>query len=255
MPATALLVAATLSWVVPPVHLPAVHRSAAAAVAARLPPPCAELKPFRSDANFDYFRTTSKFSISLTKPLGAVLQEVPTKTPEPAGVKIEELNEGGSAFEALKKGDKLTSVMGTDVSKSSFDDVMALLVDAPETVELGVLRTAMTRKKRAAVPPSLLTVDGQQPIEVKQGMVMRTAIQENGLEIHKGMKAKMSSCGGAGQCASCWVEVLEGIENLSEPTAAEERMRKARPESWRMACQSTLKGPVSVEVKSLEKPA
>ena len=94
----------------------------------------------------------------------------------------------------------------------------------------------------------------QQPIEVKQGMVMRTAIQENGLEIHKGMKAKMSSCGGAGQCASCWVEVTDGMENLSPPTDAEERMRKKRPESWRMACQALCNGPVSVVVKSLEKP-
>ena len=211
------------------------------------------MKPFRSDANFDYFRITREISATLTKPLGAVLEEVSTTTPEPAGVQVEELNEDGSAFETLKKGDKLTSVMGQDVTKSSFDDVMALLIDAPGEVELKLLRTSMTRKPRPKLPPTMLTVDGD-TIEVKQGVVMRTAIQAEGLEIHKGMKAKMSACGGAGQCASCWVEVLDGVDNLSAPTDAEERRRKTRPATWRMACQASLTGPVSIQVKSLEKP-
>ena len=89
---------------------------------------------------------------------------------------------------------------------------------------------------------------------VEKGVVMRTAIQANGLEIHKGMKAKMSSCGGVGQCASCWVQVLDGADNLSARTQNEQKRGASRPDTWRMACQACVEGPVSVDVKSLEKP-
>ena len=64
----------------------------------------------------------------------------------------------------------------------------------------------------------------------------------------------MSSCGCAGQCSSCWVEVLDGMDNLSPANANEDRMRKARPESWRMACQAFVNGPTEVVVRSMEKP-
>lgn len=212
----------------------AVTTLAAVVASPRVPhPPLAmadAMKPFRSDENFDYFRQIRAVEVTLTKPMGAVLEEA-----KPSGVKVEELQDGGSAAETglLKKGDRLARIMGTDVTSASFDEAMELLIDAPEEVELRVLRTVITRKPR--VFPKL-TVDGKE-LTVDRGVVMRTAIQSNGMEIHKGMKAKMSSCGGGGQCASCWVEVLEGIENLSDETAAEERMRKSRPENWRMACQ------------------
>jgi len=216
---------------------------------ARAPPLRANAQqPYRSDAKFDYFRIPRSLTVTLTKPLGAVLEDA-----APAGVKVEDLQEGGSAAETglLKKGDMLRSVMGTDVSEASFDEVMALLIDAPAEVELGVRRVVISRKPREAPTPLTLTVDGT-PVEVVKGVVMRSAIQEAGLTIHKGMKAKMSSCGGVGQCASCWVEVLDGEENLSAPTASELKRGQKKPAGYRMACQSTVNGPVSVDVKSLD---
>ena len=212
--------------------------------------PFAMATPFRSDANFDYFKVVSEKTVTLTKPLGAMLEEA-----APAGVKVQDLAEGGSAAETglLKKGDVLLSVMGADVSSASFDEVMDLLVNAPEEVELAVKRTLMTRKPRVKQPDPVLTVDGE-PFKVEHGVVMRTAIQTEGKEIHKGMKAKMSSCGGAGQCASCWVEVVDGMDNLSPPNANEQGRRGKRPESWRMACQALVNGEVEVVVKSLDKP-
>lgn len=248
MSTACVLVAAALSWATPPQQL--ITRRISAVARAPAPRAAEALKPFRSDANFDYFRSSRQMSVTLPKPLGAVLQEAPATASGPAGVKVEDLNEGGSAFDTLKKGDKLTSIMGTDVSTSDFDAVMELLIAAPEEVELNILRTVLVRKPRV---PSALTVDGE-VVQVTKGVIMRTAIQEKGLEVHKGAKAKMSQCGGAGQCASCWVEVLDGMDNLSDPSDAELRMRKQRPETWRMACQSFVNGDVSVQVKSLEKP-
>ena len=46
-------------------------------------------EPFKSDANFDYFRVSRQVSVTLTKPLGAVLEESP-----PSGVRVEELPGG-----------------------------------------------------------------------------------------------------------------------------------------------------------------
>ena len=241
-----LAVLPAISWVAG--SAPAVLLAPAVA---RSPPPRAALKPYRSDNDWDYFRLPREFAVTLTKPLGALLEES-----EGAGVRVEGLQEGGSAAEsgALKKGDRLIAVMGQDVSSASFDEVMELLIDAPAEVELGVKRIVVTRKARAVLPPSILKVDGT-PLEVKSGAVMRTSIQENGLEIHKGMKAKMSSCGGAGQCSSCWVEVTDGLENLSDKTASERKYQKKwnKPDNWRMACQALVNGPATVVVKSLDK--
>lgn len=50
----------------------------------------------------------------------------------------------------------------------------------------------------------------------------------------------MMNCGGAGNCATCLVEILEGSELLSGRTDAELKQLKKRPESWRLACQTIL---------------
>lgn len=78
--------------------------------------------PFRSDDQYDYFRRPKQVVVSLPKPLGAVLEEC-----APSGVRIQELQEGGSGLETglLKKGDRVRTVQGEDVSQSSFDAVSA----------------------------------------------------------------------------------------------------------------------------------
>jgi len=246
MIATTLVLTAAMSWMAhspPHQRLPASHTAAA-----RTLTPRAQAQPYRSDAKFDYFRLSRDLDVSLTKPLGAVLEEA-----LPAGVKVEELQEGGSAEETglLKKGDRLNSVNAQDVSTATFDEVINLLIAAPEEVSLSVTRTVISRRPRAQAAAITLTVD-RKTIEVDKGVIMRTAIQHNKMEIHKGMKAKMSSCGGVGQCSSCWVQVLEGGDNLSDPTETELKRGQKKPAGYRMACQSSVNGPVSVEVKSLD---
>ena len=197
--------------------------------------------PFKSDAQYDYFRKIRQISVTLAKPLGAVLEECP-----PAGVRVEELQDGGSAAETglLKKGDRIRSVQGVDVSQADFDEVMELLVGAPAEVELGVGRVVVTRRPRIA---PTLTVDGS-PVEVESGVIMRTAITANGFELYRGLMAKAQQCGGGGQCNLCWVDVVDGADKLSPKTDAERKRGKKKPESFRMACQALINGPVSVRI-------
>jgi adenylate cyclase len=57
-----------------------------------------------------------------------------------------------------------------------------------------------------------------------------------------------NSCGGVGICTSCKVRVIDGAENLTEPTAREIRVGTARGfiPGERMACQAVLRGDCSV---------
>ena len=106
LPSLGLLVASALSYA--PSSL--LHR---ATTTARTPFIIAQQQPYRSDDKWDYFRLLRKVEVTLTKPLGAVLEE----TGQTAGtVKVDDLAEGGSALETglLKKGDVLLTVMGED---------------------------------------------------------------------------------------------------------------------------------------------
>ena len=60
-------------------------------------------------------------------------------------------------------------------------------------------------------------------------------------------------CGGHGQCGTCRVEVVEGIQNLTPVTEAETRLLgDLLSQSWRLACQSSPKGRVVVKVPPIE---
>ena len=82
-------------------------------------------RPFRSDEEFDYFRRPKQVTVTLSKPLGIVLEPC-----APSGVRVEDLQDDGSAAATglLKKGDRLRSIQGEDVSKSDFDSVRAPVI-------------------------------------------------------------------------------------------------------------------------------
>lgn len=80
------------------------------------------------------------------------------------------------------------------------------------------------------------------------GANLRLKAIENGVDIYK-FFGKLTNCGGAGQCGTCIVEIVEGIENLSTPTDVENRMLKKKPANYRLACQTLVNGPVSVVTK------
>ena len=85
-------------------------------------------------------------------------------------------------------------------------------------------------------------------IEASIGSNLRFKAQENNIDLYTFM-GKLTQCGGYGQCGTCVVDIIEGIENLSPRTAVEEKMLRKRPSSCRLACQTTVQGPISVETK------
>ena len=80
------------------------------------------------------------------------------------------------------------------------------------------------------------------------GANLRLQAMQNGIDIYK-LIGKMTNCGGAGQCGTCIVEIVEGMENLSPRTDVENKKFKKKPDNYRLACQTLVNGPVSVVTK------
>jgi len=83
---------------------------------------------------------------------------------------------------------------------------------------------------------------------VAQGANLRQKALENKIDIYT-LKGKLTNCGGYGQCGTCVVEIVEGIENLSPRTDFEQKVLRKKPESFRLACQTLVNGPISVKTK------
>ncbi len=80
------------------------------------------------------------------------------------------------------------------------------------------------------------------------GANLREKALQNQIDIYT-LKGKLTNCGGYGQCGTCIVEIVEGMENLSPRTDFEERKLKRKPESYRLACQTLVNGPITVKTK------
>ncbi len=80
------------------------------------------------------------------------------------------------------------------------------------------------------------------------GANLREKALQNRVDIYT-LKGKLTNCGGNGQCATCVVEIVEGMENLSPKTDFEKRKLKKKPESYRLACQTLVNGSVKVKTK------
>jgi len=91
-------------------------------------------------------------------------------------------------------------------------------------------------------------VNEDRQVIAADGANLRQKALEQGINIYK-LVGKMMNCGGYGQCGTCIVEIVEGMENLSPRTEAERRKLRKKPESYRLACQTLVHGPVSVKTK------
>ncbi|NEO28230.1 MAG: (2Fe-2S)-binding protein [Kamptonema sp. SIO4C4] len=94
-----------------------------------------------------------------------------------------------------------------------------------------------------------ITKNGEtQDVVAADGANMREKALQNGVDLYT-LRGKLTNCGGYGQCGTCVVEVIEGMENLSERTQFEERKLKKKPASYRLSCQTLVNGPVKVRTK------
>jgi ferredoxin len=80
------------------------------------------------------------------------------------------------------------------------------------------------------------------------GANLREKAIQNQIDIYT-LRGKLTNCGGYGQCATCVVEIIEGIENLSPRTDFEEKKLRKKPDSYRLACQSVVNGDITVKTK------
>ncbi len=69
-------------------------------------------------------------------------------------------------------------------------------------------------------------VNENREVVVAEGSNLRLKALENQVDLYK-MVAKLLNCGGNGQCGTCVVEIIEGAENLSPRTEAENRKLSA----------------------------
>jgi ferredoxin len=87
-----------------------------------------------------------------------------------------------------------------------------------------------------------------QEVIAANGANLREKALQNGIDLYT-LKGKLMNCGGYGQCGTCIVEIVEGMENLSEPTDFEQRKLKKKPSNYRLACQTLVNGAVTVKTK------
>lgn len=99
---------------------------------------------------------------------------------------------------------------------------------------------------------SIKFVDEGTEVVAANGANLRLKALENSVDIYT-FTGKLMNCGGYGQCGTCIVEVLEGMDNLSSKTEVENSKLKKYPDTYRLACQTTVNGPVSIRTKPQKK--
>ncbi|MBW4575616.1 MAG: (2Fe-2S)-binding protein [Aphanothece sp. CMT-3BRIN-NPC111] len=91
-------------------------------------------------------------------------------------------------------------------------------------------------------------VNENQEVIVANGANLREKALQNGIQLYT-FRGKLMNCGGYGQCGTCIVEIVQGMENLSPRTDVENKKLKKKPETYRLACQTLVNGAVSVKTK------
>lgn len=95
---------------------------------------------------------------------------------------------------------------------------------------------------------SINFVKENKEVIVAEGANLRLKALENDIDLYK-LKGKLMNCGGYGQCGTCVVEVVTGMDNLSSRTEVENRKLKKKSQTFRLACQTLVEGPVSIKTK------
>jgi ferredoxin len=129
-------------------------------------------------------------------------------------------------------------------------------VDPPNTSESS--STPLPRNEESifqatapAAAPQTFTVrypDRNMEAPVQEGEALRDAIRAHGVPLYTFIN-NLRNCNGGGQCGTCFVEVLEGMDNLSPRTIAEQRLLKRRPENYRLSCQALIYGDVAIRTQ------
>ena len=114
--------------------------------------------------------------------------------------------------------------------------------------------------------PVITFINEDKEIEVPEGANLRKEAMQAGINTHQGFNGlgaglnQLLNCHGLGQCGTCRVRIVKGMENAS-PMGALEKLRFYNPipdplpcmayigneDSMRLACQLTVHGDMEVE--------
>lgn len=94
----------------------------------------------------------------------------------------------------------------------------------------------------------LFVNEDQEIIDVAEEDNLRSVALDHDIDIYT-LKGKLMNCGGYGQCGTCIIEVVDGMENLSPRTPAENAKLKRKPETYRLACQTLVLGAATIKTK------
>jgi ferredoxin len=192
-------------------------------------------------------------AVELEKPLGIVLEEV--QEGEAEGVFVMDLAESGSAaaspFKDQLRGLTIATVMGIDVTKMIFDDVMDKIINAPSPVALEFVLPESSSNE----PPELeigtaviITVaeDGKpdRALQAKVGDNLRQVLLQNNVEVYKGMKQKLGNCGGGGQCTFCAFDFVESASWVPRSDYEDQKLKKSP--NARLTCLNNIQGPATI---------
>ena len=189
----------------------------------------------------------SFIEVSITKPLGLVLEEVvPDKN---YGVYVGNCKPDGNAYATGKiyKGLLLINVNGVDVKLNDFDSIMNLLVDHPSDKPLNLV---FVDPKSVMKGPATLNVKLENGkiarIDTLKGLNLRSTLQSAGIEIY-GMKGKLTNCGGGGVCGTCAVEVI--AKEWEERPDFESRSLKKYSPLARLSCNTIIEGDAEIIIQ------
>lgn len=197
--------------------------------------------------NAQKFDPDSIVTVRAKKPLGATLVE--NEEGGKLGVCIDEINEGSlKESGVVRKGLYLLTINEKDVRYEDFDTIIDTIVDAPEDQPL---KLEFIDPRTVQRGPAILTVDTpdglQREIAALKGQMLRTVLQENGVEVYAG-KAKWTNCGGAGNCGTCAVEVTDNEFWEARPRFEALRLKKYG-ENARLSCNTVIEGDCTVKVQ------
>ncbi len=91
-------------------------------------------------------------------------------------------------------------------------------------------------------------VNENQEVIAADGANLRIKALENRIDLYT-LTGKMMNCGGYGQCGTCQVEIVDGMDNVSPRTEVEQKILRKKPDTYRLACQTIVNGPITVRTK------
>ena len=97
-------------------------------------------------------------------------------------------------------------------------------------------------------------INEKKQVQVPEGSNLRKVAKEAGVQLYPGIH-KYLNCHGFGQCGSCRVRILKGMEHTSPMTTIEKLRLKlslayiGNEDTMRLACQTKVLGDVDVETQ------